>query len=580
MRKYFSYLPILIFLLSAQVHSAFSNEFIPYKYWVSFTDKEGTPYSIISPEAFLSQRALERRLRQGIAIDVHDLPVNPAYVDSLRADPQVQVYYTSRWLNGVLVSTLDDQSLQRILELPFVSDVSYVKPLIEQQRTSPPVIPDPDAGVPSEGNTMPFSFSELLDHQTSTWEQLYSGMDYGFGRRQVEQLNGQVLHRAGYWGQGKVIAVLDAGFTRVDELQAFSHLWDSGKILGYRDFVEPESDIFNTHHHGTMVLSVMGARRPGEALGTALEAGYWLLRTEDHRSEFVIEEYNWLAGAEFADSVGADIINSSLGYTTFEDPIQNHTYADLNGNTTVVARAAAMAFERGILVVNSAGNYGQQNWRYIGSPADSFGTLAVGAVDTAGVRVPFSSVGPSADGRIKPDVMAMGRRVVVTNTGGGLSLANGTSFAAPLVAGMAACLWEMFPGYTAGQIRRAITESGNRYHNPDSLMGHGIPDFARAARLIENDFEHQDYPLVLFPNPINAHSILTYYSGEEQLASIEIFDARGQLVYSMQNILSIAGYNQVQPFREASLPVQGIYMIRLSLGDQGRPQVFKAIKAW
>ncbi len=353
-------------------------------------------------------------------------------------------------------------------------------------------------------------------------------------------------------------------------------LWEQDKILGYRDFVDPDGDIFNSHPHGTYVLSVMGGYLPGRYSGAALGASFWLLRTEDASSEFRIEEYNWLAGAEFADSVGADIINSSLGYTRFDNPAQNYEYSDLDGQTTIVARAANKAFSRGILVVNSAGNYGAQSWRYIGSPADAHGSLAVGGTNNEGQRVNFSSAGPSADGRVKPDIMAQAQGVAVLNLMGTTGNANGTSFSAPLIAGIAACLWQKFPEATNEQIRNAIVRSADRYMMPDSLYGYGIPDFGKAIVILGGQY-HDDWPVaVVLNNPLLPDSGIRFFAESNETVSIDLINSSGQKMWTLNNIEVFSGYNEVRPFSNIEILASGIYIVRINF--KNRTELIKAIK--
>ncbi len=398
---------------------------------------------------------------------------------------------------------------------------------------------------------------------------------YGSAEGQLKMVSGQSLHERGFWGEGKVIAILDSGFRGVDTLQAFSNLWVYGNILGYYDFVNARRELYRGHGHGTFVFSVMGGFLQGEYSGTATSASYWLLRTEDAASEFKIEEYNWLAGAEYADSVGADIINSSLGYTQFDDETQNYSYADMDGSTTVVARAANMAFSRGIMVVNSAGNYGNQLWSYIGSPADAHGVLAVGGTDDQGNRINFSSVGPSADGRVKPQVMAQGQGVWAANTMGTLSQVNGTSYSSPIIAGLAACLWEMFPDASNNQIKQAIIRSGDRYLMPDSLYGFGIPNFEVAIDILKKNLENSQF-LKLANNPLQPDSAISFYNFRQEMISIDLFNSNGQKIWSKQGIGVFPGYNEVKPFSDISSLPSGMYLIRVNFSD--RTELLKAIK--
>ncbi len=311
-----------------------------------------------------------------------------------------------------------------------------------------------------------------------------SGQSYDYGQafNQINMLNGIPLHDLGLDGAGMTIAVLDAGFLNADVIEAFDSLWLNNQIIGYKDFVSPLApDIFDSHYHGTMVLSTMGANLPTEMVGTAPKADYWLLRSEDGATEYLIEELNWASAAEFADSLGADIINSSLGYTTYDDPAQDHTYEDMDGNTTPITIAADLAASKGILVVNSAGNSGSSSWHYIGAPADGDSVFTIGAVNSSGNYASFSSTGPTYDDRIKPNVVAQGQgSTVISAYSGNVTSGNGTSFSSPITAGMVACLWQAHPNKKNTEIMEAIQQSASQALNPDSLLGYGIPDYFAA----------------------------------------------------------------------------------------------------
>ena len=513
----------------------------PLYYWVSFTDKTGTPFSLTRPDEFLSSRSIERRIRQGIPLDEADLPVNPAYVDGLLSDTTVVVYYVSRWMNGALVRAPNEHSISRVGQLPFVESTMEVKPdLTGAQAQSP----------------FSTKFSGIQGVEG------FVGPDYGDSRQQIEQLNGQYLHAMDFVGQGMHIAVLDAGFLNVDQLWTFESMRTEGRLLGVRDFVDLQGDPFRGHPHGMSVLSVMAADSPGQLMGTAPGASYWLLRTEDGSSEYIIEEYNWLAAVEFADSAGVDIINSSLGYTRFDDPEQDHTYESLDGQTTVVSRAANMAFERGMLVVNSAGNYGAQDWRYIGAPADAPGALAVGAVTAEGIRTDWSSVGPSSDGRLKPDVMAKGQQVGAINAFNGTSMVNGTSFSSPLVAGMAACLWQKYPMLGAADIKMVIKRSASKFGSPDNLMGQGIPDFRKASKILEALDGQQS--VMILPNPLQTHSSIEFISDVSDRVDVYMVNMKGEVVYQVTDLQVFEGFNGLRPFSGISHLPAGVYLVRLA----------------
>ena len=541
--------------------------------WVEFTDKQNSPYSLSRPHEFLSERAIERRQKQNIPLDFYDLPVSPTYLQTLSADTSIVIYYSSKWFNGALLKVKHEQALQQIDNYEFISYWEDVKP-------KPPL--------PEENKLEEINGSQIFDGYSSDpaafYEEFpYSLMntfnnypDYGDAENQVRLVNGQELHARGYQGSGKVIALLDAGYRATDTLSGFNFLWDNNRILGYRDFVDPDGDIFNSHPHGTYVLSVMGGYLPGRYSGAALGASFWLLRTEDASSEFRIEEYNWMAGAEFADSVGADIINSSLGYTRFDDPSQNYEYSDLEGQTTIVARAANKAFSRGILVVSSAGNYGAQSWRYIGSPADAHGSLAVGGTNNQGQRVNFSSVGPSADGRVKPEIMAQAQGVSVLNLMGSTGNANGTSFSAPLVAGMAACLWQKYPRATNEQLRNAIIRSADRYMKPDSLYGYGIPDFGKAIEILGGQYRDELPVAMILNNPLMPDSAIRFFAEGNETISIDLINSSGQKMWTLNNIEVLSGYNEVRPFSNIEILASGIYIVRINF--KNRAELIKAIK--
>jgi hypothetical protein len=452
-------------ILSAQVS--------PDTYWVKFTDKNNSPYNINNPDAFLTQRAIDRRISQNISIQQNDLPVNQNYIDAVAA-AGANVLNISKWFNSVTVYTTDPAVISAIEGLPFVLSTQKMS-----ERNS-----DVGSGKPFFTNE---TFCQEIPNKNSTAPESGLSFDYGSAYNQINMLNGIALHDMGFDGKGMVIAVLDAGFTNVDIIPAFDSLWINNQILGVKDFVNPYSpNIFGSHYHGCMVLSTMGANLPGQMVGTAPHADYWLLRSENGSSEYLVEELNWISAAEFADSVGADVINSSLGYTTFDDPTQDHTYADMDGNTTPITLAADLAASKGILVVNSAGNSGSSSWQYIGAPADADSVLTIGAVNSSGNYASFSSTGPTYDGRIKPNVVAQGQGTTIVTTSGTVTTGNGTSFSSPVTAGMVACLWQAFPGRKNVEIMEAIQQSASQYDNPDDFLGYGIPDYLEAYNNLQS----------------------------------------------------------------------------------------------
>ncbi|HLG34878.1 MAG TPA: S8 family serine peptidase, partial [Bacteroidia bacterium] len=385
----------------------------PDKYFVSFTDKLNNPYSVSNPSAFLSARALQRRSNQNISINITDLPVTPSYVDTIIAHGAA-VLNVTKWLNGVIIQTTDTNVLNSIEALPFVS---AIKSLLPQPDVLPKAFEHRD------------KFEKI--NLTKSPSAVAGNPTYGGAWNQLEMLHADFLHSSGFFGTGKWIAVLDAGFEGADTIPAFANLHANNRVIAVRDFVDGDTIVYAHHYHGTAVLSCMAADVPGDMVGTAPAASYLLLRTEDAATEFIIEEYNWSCGAEFADSLGADVINSSLGYTTFDDPQYDHSYPDMNGDSAIVTQAADIAASKGMLVIVSAGNSGGSPWHFIGSPADADSALAVGAVDSFGVSVAFSSRGPSSDGRVKPNVCAQGLDAFVAIPDGSYVYGSGTSFASP-----------------------------------------------------------------------------------------------------------------------------------------------------
>ncbi|MFM9142461.1 MAG: S8 family serine peptidase [Bacteroidota bacterium] len=438
-------------------------------YWIEFTHKPAGSYSLNQPQAFLGPRSIARRIRQGIALDSTDLPVYAPFVDSLRALGAV-VKHTSKWLNGATIRIPNNDSVirQRILTLPFVRSA------LPNGRRSAYGTYSP---VYKEAADMQVAPSHLPSRTQSPW---------GASEAQIRLHQGDFLHNQGYRGQGLLVAVFDAGFVSMPQIRAFDSLYVRGGVLDTYDFVDMDPQVYELDGHGTYVMGCLAANLPGELMGTAPMAQYLLYRTENNvgGSENPVEEDNWVVAAERADSLGADVFNSSLIYTTFDVPAWNHPWSAMDGNTSRMTIASDRAAAKGILVVNSAGNYGGGPWFKIGAPADGDSVLAVGATDTLGVRVGFSSMGPSADGRIKPNVMAVGAGAATCAIPGpGTAFVSGTSFAGPIMAGLATCLWQALPNRHAYQLFELLQRSANRANQPDTLNGYGVPNLARALNL-------------------------------------------------------------------------------------------------
>lgn len=424
-----------------------------YKFRLTLKDKKYNSYSILHPEDFLSQKAIERRQRQGIKIDKTDLPISLYYIESIR-QCGVNIVHGSKWNNTLVVATKDSTIIDILKEYNFVTKVELVA--IEKQHDSPK---------PGRKN--------LINNEQEKHDSINV---FGKGTNQIDILNGAHLHEMGYRGKGMTIAVIDAGFHNTDVIPALKDT----KILGVRDFVKPDGDIYAEHNHGTRVLSCIATDEKYVFVGTAPEASFWLLRTEDAYTEQPIEEDNWIAAVEFADSVGVDIINSSLGYYRYDQPHEAIQHKDLNGKTHIISRTAGMIASKGMVLCTSAGNEGNDAWKKISIPADARDILSVGSVNKQGLISFFSSMGFSADGRVKPDVCALGTRACVLGSDGHTTYANGTSFSSPILTGMVACLWQALPKLNAFEIMDIIRKSGNAYSTPNAKYGNGIPDFMEA----------------------------------------------------------------------------------------------------
>lgn len=528
------------------------------KYRIDFTDKHNTIYSLNNPEQYLSPRAIQRRQNQNIAIDSTDLPVNQQYIDAVLQIGGT-LMHSSKWFNNITIALTDTSVLSQIKSLNFVLQVERTYPFMGNKsidsKFTKVEIPEQSISPITSSKTENLKFNSNFN---------LKNLNYGLSSNQNQMIGIDYLHALGYTGEGMIISVLDAGFLNVDILGVFDSLRVNNLILGTRDFVNPNGNVYTEHSHGMAVLSTMAANTPGFIVGTAPSASYWLLRTEDANTEYRIEEDNWIAGAEFADSLGTDIINSSLGYTVFYDPTQDYTYADMNGNTTRVTRGANMAVSKGILVVNSAGNYGNGFWNYIIAPADGFNVLTVGAVDFEGNIASFSSLGPTSDGRIKPDVVAQGSGTAVINWNNNVTPGSGTSFSGPIIAGAVACLWQALPNKTNLEIIDYVKKSSHLYPNPNNIFGNGIPNFAAAYALsTNNQIDTNKDPLIItYPNPFSNELYLVFHSDIYQKIKVEIIDNKGIKLISSEDFYLTKGYNNIA-IHELTNVKQGIYFLRI-----------------
>ena len=510
------------------------------RYIVFLADKDTTAFSLEHPEKFLSAASLERRKQQNIPLDSSDLPVNPQYVAAL-ASAGADIYYTSRWLNAVMIDSAPEDT-SGYQQLDFVTRLEVIKPTRKGSRKK-------------QGSSYGEKAAPLRGFDRD--EQLLNMV-------QNEMLGIDEMHQAGYTGKGIAVAVFDGGFKGVDTVSFFRHLYENNQMIPGYDFVGNSPHVYRYGQHGTEALSCIAAYEPGVLEAGAYDAQIMLCITEESTSEYRVEEYNWLFAAEMADSAGIDLISTSLGYTTFDDSGMNYEYQDLDGNTAVITRAVNLAASKGIVCVVSAGNEGSSKWRYVSPPADATNVLAVGAVSSSGDRVSFSSMGPTADERIKPDVSALGLQTVVVDGGGNVTRSNGTSFSAPLIAGLTAGVWEAFPNDTNLEIMDKIRAAGSLALTPNNELGYGIPTFNATLETVLATTKNQpaEANYQVFPNPIENGSLSitsALSSGFDEAVDVYIYNSTGQLVIH-EHFLSSSGPTYTLDTSSLS---QGVYILHI-----------------
>lgn len=537
------------FLLAATSHAQFSRHIIKLK------DKNGSAYNFKEPTTFLSRRALDRRIKAKADIDSTDLPVSSIYLDSIRAAGSVRIISVSKWLNQVLIQTTDAAALNRISNFPFV-------------KKAEPIANRLNSLLVYENK---FQVEEQTQESQSTVQQANTGdvFNYGSSYKQVHIHNGEFLHNKGFTGKGIIIAMLDGGYFNYKSVKAFDSLRANNQILGVWDFVAGEESVNEDNVHGMYCFSILAGNEPGKYVGTAPKASYYLYRTEDVASEYPVEEHNWVVAAERADSIGADIISSSLGYYIFDDPSFNHVYADMNGDKTMVTIGADLAARKGMIVCNSAGNEGATAWKYLIAPSDGDSVLAVGAVRADSIPANFSSYGPSADGRVKPDVTSVGWNTAVIVPNGNVAIGSGTSFSNPNLAGLIACLWQAFPEFSNMDILDAVKRSAHKYANPDTRMGYGIPDMQKAFEMLQ--LKRQDRILgnnwvKLYPNPVTDQGNITIKVQETGNLAAQLSDMGGRTLQTWNIQVQQGNIYTLSISNPTRLP-RGTYNVRVVNGN-------------
>lgn len=519
------------------------------RYFVYFTDKQGDnyPYTVSNPSEFLTQKSIDRRSKQGISVNESDLPVNPTYLTDLK-NTGAEVYFSSRWMNGALIQ-MDTSLTETIRGLSFVDSLTIIA---EKERLVQNSIKPAD----------PTSF------------EIPTSME-GDSDIQLLMLGADHMHADNLKGQNMLIAVLDNGFRGVNQFSPFQHMWENDRIVATKDFVQNSGNVFQFGEHGTSVLSIIGAKFETDTTnyyGIAYEANYILCVTEEGGSEDRIEEYNWLLGAEYADSLGADVINSSLGYKTFDIEDHDYTIDDIDGKTAVSSLAATMAANKGMVIVVSAGNSGSSanpEKRFINHPSDADRILTVGSVRVDFSRSSFSSIGPTSDGRTKPDVAAFGDATAVVRGNGSISRGSGTSFASPLIAGFAACIWQLNPNRRYNEVIAAIKASGHQASSPDNLLGWGVPNYSQAKDVKAlNVTDILENKITFYPNPFRGDTLYLHSEGKIRKGlTIKILDSQGKEVF-YQEFSARDTKEDLELTIENSQP--GVYYLFLQSGKESK----------
>jgi subtilisin family serine protease len=520
------------------------------RYAVYLKHKPQSGLTLQNPQGFLTPKAIQRRDREGIKADSLDLPVSGKYLIEV-AKIANYVLYASKWMNAVVLVT-DQAGVTKLKALPYVEKVELV---------AKGFLPNPGARIEYKTYASVTLETNCECPKLNTRELAVANNNYDL---QNQMIGIDKMHKEGYTGKGVTVAVFDAGFPGVKTASPFAHLFTDKQILGQRDFVRPwNSEVFMDNQHGTNVLSLIAANEPSKLVSGAYDSDYILVITEEVATEYRVEEFNWVRGAEYADSLGVDIINSSVGYWDFDDPAMNYTVADLNGKTAVITKGATIAAQKGILIVNSVGNYGARGKSSLVAPADANGILSVGSVNANLVRSDFSSQGPTADGRFKPELVAFGQSPVLVRFNGTVSNSSGTSFSAPQIAALAAGLWEAKPEWTKNELIENLLRSATQFEKPDNLLGYGVPDFFEAlyGEILSVE-EEENIEWKVYPNPL-AMDEITIYFGTGLNSTFELIDLTGKAL--IQNELTRV--DSKSPYRVRLDGIKpGLYLIQMREG--------------
>ncbi len=474
-------------------------------YLLYLKDKPNSENLIKTPEQYLSANTLARRQKYSITITEYDVPVNEDYINLINQLTDIQIHNKSKWLNAVEIKSSKVIDLKELKALSFVSQVIFLGRIQNREQAKPE-----EVVVDKKWIRLP-NIDDMINGP-----HLYS--------KSLEQnhlVNVLPLHQSLKYGSSLYIGVFDAGFHNAYKVNGMENLLDKSIT---KDFVTHDNSVWEDDKHGANCLSFMKTFAPNTYIGTAPFANYLLCRTEEAASEYPTEEFNWIAAAEYADSIGVDMIVSSLGYNVFDDASLSHTHKDLDGKTSIIAQAANFAFSRGIVVVTSAGNEGDGKWHKIGTPADAQGVICVGATNSEGFHVAFSSYGYSADKRVKPDFVSMGYKAIVASPEGFYG-GNGTSYATPILAGGIACLMQAYPMATPIQIKDALRLSASHSQLPDTAYGYGLPDLTLAAHILGNVLISDTTKDLMYEPPTNNYwqqQTIHFKSAQQQTISVKI----------------------------------------------------------
>ncbi|PQB06525.1 peptidase S8 [Polaribacter filamentus] len=507
---------MLLFLFSISFFSTFVQT---EDAWVYFYNKPNSATFLQNPLQMLSQRSLDRRTTQNISLDLKDVPVDITYYNQLKNNENITVLGKSKWLNAVHIQGVESAVRALLNTYSFIESIEFANKSL-------------NANAKNTGKKIVASHQNKFSKTTTDFK-------YGNAENQIKMLRGDFLHQQNYTGEGMQIAIIDAGFPNVNTLAAFQRIRGNNQILGGYNFADRSTNFYTRNNHGTHVLSTIAGYLENQFVGTAPDAKFYLFISEIAEKETVLEETLWVEAAERADSLGVNVINTSLGYTTYDNPNHSHTYADMDGKTTFISRGAEIGASRGIILVNAAGNEGNGTWKYIGAPADAVSVFSIGAVNSSEKIASFSSFGPTADQRIKPDVLAQGLNSAIINySSGNVSTSNGTSFSSPIMAGVIACFWQVFPNKTNFEIMDLIRKSADRFNNPTDQYGYGIPDFEAAYNqvLALNNFKNTS--IKIFPNPIKDTFSISVDANATESLSIQIYNILGQLVIENSKLVS------------------------------------------